>query len=75
MGGIGTLSGAMLGAGLFKFMDFYFSKWFGESAGFLVGSIYVLIVIFLPYGLVGTWKLRQWRLREGWNELMSRLRH
>jgi len=54
MGGIGTLSGAMLGAGLFKFMDFYFSKWFGESAGFLVGSIYVLIVIFLPYGLVGT---------------------
>jgi len=75
MGGIGTLSGAMLGAGLFKFMDFYFSKWFGESAGFLVGSIYVLIVIFLPYGLVGTWKLRQWKLREGWNELVNRLRH
>ncbi|NOZ71939.1 MAG: branched-chain amino acid ABC transporter permease [Chloroflexi bacterium] len=72
MGGIGTLGGAMLGAGLFKFMDFYFNKWFGESASFLVGMIYVLIVLFLPYGIVGTWRMKQWSRQQGWNRLRKR---
>ena len=59
MGGIGTMSGPMLGAALFKFMDFYFNKWFGGSASFLVGAIYVIIVLFLPHGLVGTWRTKR----------------
>ncbi|NOX62128.1 MAG: branched-chain amino acid ABC transporter permease [Chloroflexi bacterium] len=74
MGGIGALSGPMLGAALFKFMDFYFNKWFGESASFMVGAIYVLIVLFLPYGLVGTWRMRRRDMLAGWEELLERWR-
>ncbi len=74
MGGIGTLSGPMLGAALFKFMEFYFNKWFGESASFLVGAIYVLIVVFVPYGLVGTWRMQRWRMRAGWESWRERWR-
>lgn len=58
IGGIGTLSGALAGAGVFRLLDFYFSKWFGESAGFLIGAVYVGIVLFLPYGIVGTWRTK-----------------
>ena len=74
IGGIGTLSGPMLGAAVFKLMDFYFSKWFGENASFIIGAIYVTIVLFLPYGIVGTWKTRQFDFVKGWRALLDRLR-
>jgi branched-chain amino acid transport system permease protein len=66
IGGIGTLSGALAGAGVFRLMDFYLHKWYGEAAGFLIGAVYVAIVIFLPYGLVGTWRSKSFSWREGW---------
>lgn len=59
IGGIGTLSGAMVGAAVLRLMEFYLSRWFGESAGFILGAVYVFIVMFLPYGIVGTWRLRR----------------
>jgi branched-chain amino acid transport system permease protein len=71
IGGIGTLSGAMLGAGVFRLLDFYLAKWFGESASFILGAIYVAIVLFLPYGIVGTWRLRRWEIRSGWQRLLA----
>ncbi len=74
IGGIGTLSGPMLGAAVFKFMDFYFNRWFGENASFIIGAIYVAIVLFLPYGIVGTWRSRQLDFRRSWRELISRFR-
>lgn len=69
IGGIGTLSGALAGAGVFRLLDFYFSKWFGESAGFLIGAVYVAIVLFLPYGIVGTWRTKTFSLKAGWGKL------
>jgi branched-chain amino acid transport system permease protein len=74
IGGIGTLSGPMLGAGVYKLMDFYFAKWFGENASFIIGAIYVAIVLFLPYGIVGTWRTRRWDVRKGWKDLIGRFR-
>ena len=41
IGGIGTLSGAMIGAAVLRLMEFYFSRWFGASASFVLGAIYV----------------------------------
>ena len=41
MGGVGTLSGAMLGAAVFRLLEFYLDRWFGEAASFLLGLIYV----------------------------------
>ncbi|MCO6449899.1 MAG: branched-chain amino acid ABC transporter permease [Caldilineales bacterium] len=74
IGGIGTLSGPMLGAAAFKLMDFYFNRWFGENASFIIGAIYVAIVLFLPYGIVGTWRAKHLNMRKGWDELVERLR-
>jgi len=71
IGGIGTLSGAMVGAAVLRLMEFYFSRWFGESAGFIIGMVYVLIVLFLPYGIVGTWRLRRLDIKAGWQRLLD----
>ncbi|HSN76394.1 MAG TPA: branched-chain amino acid ABC transporter permease [Anaerolineae bacterium] len=71
IGGIGTLSGAMVGAAVLRLMEFYFSRWFGESAGFVIGMVYVLIVLFLPYGIVGTWRLRRLDILAGRRRLLE----
>jgi branched-chain amino acid transport system permease protein len=72
IGGMGTLSGAMVGAALYRLLDFYLFKWFGEAAGFMLGAIYVIFVLFVPYGIVGTWKLRGLHWRQGWQDLLQR---
>jgi branched-chain amino acid transport system permease protein len=72
IGGMGTLSGAMVGAALYRLLDFYLFKWFGEAAGFMLGAIYVIFVLFVPYGIVGTWKLRGFHWRQGWRDLLQR---
>ena len=54
MGGIGTLSGALVGAAVFRLLEFYLDKWFGENASFLLGVVYILLVLFIPFGIVGT---------------------
>ncbi len=58
MGGVGTLSGAMIGAAVFRLLSFYLDKYFGESASFLLGAIYIGLVLFLPYGIVGAWQAK-----------------
>lgn len=70
VGGIGTLSGPLIGAAVLRLLTFYFDKWFGESSGFLLGVVYVLLVLFLPYGVVGTWRLRGVHWRQGWQRLL-----
>jgi branched-chain amino acid transport system permease protein len=71
IGGMGTLSGAMIGAALYRLLDFYLFKWFGETAGFMLGAIYVIFVLFVPYGIVGTWKMRGFHWRQGWHRLRN----
>jgi branched-chain amino acid transport system permease protein len=73
VGGIGTLSGAPIGAAVLRLMTFYFDKWFGESSGFLLGVVYVMLVLFVPYGIVGTWRLRGFKWRQGWQRLVEGL--
>lgn len=65
IGGVGTLSGAIVGAAVFRLLEFFLDRWFGEAASFLLGVIYVLIVLFLPYGIVGTWQARQNDIQSG----------
>ena len=63
IGGVGTLSGAFIGALVFRLLDFGLRSWIGEGAVLVTGAIYVLFVLFIPYGIVGTWRLqgRQWK--------------
>jgi len=55
MGGIGTLVGPIVGAGFFLGMREAFGRLLGEQFPYLipVGVIFILMVIFLPQGLLG----------------------
>lgn len=74
IGGVGTLTGAPIGAAILRLLEFYLEKWFGESAGFLLGLILIALVLFVPYGIVGTWKLRRIKWRQGWERLLGQIR-
>jgi branched-chain amino acid transport system permease protein len=56
MGGIGTLVGPVAGAAFFLVMKEVFSRVFYEYYLIPVGIIFTLMVIFVPQGLLGTWK-------------------
>jgi branched-chain amino acid transport system permease protein len=71
VGGVGTLNGAILGAAVFRLLQFGLTRFIGENASFINGAIYVAIVLFLPYGIVGTWKLHSYRLKDGWQRLFQ----
>lgn len=75
IGGVGTLNGALVGAAIFRLLDFGLRRYLGESASFINGAIYVLIVLFLPYGIVGAWQLKAaptfQQMRQGWQRLLE----
>lgn len=71
IGGVGTLNGALIGALVYRLLDFGLRRYLGEIATVVNGTIYVLIVLFLPYGIVGTWRLRSLNTRQGWERLRS----
>ena len=53
MGGIGTLAGPIAGAAFFLLLREGFSRFFTEYYLIPVGIIFVLMIIFLPQGLLG----------------------
>ena len=71
IGGVGTLSGAVVGAATYKLLQFYLDRFLGESSSTVLGIIYVAIVLFLPYGIVGTWQLRSVQIKQGWERLIG----
>ena len=70
IGGVGTLSGAIVGAAVFRLLEFYLDRRFGEYASFLLGVVYVALVLFLPFGIVGTWRAKAFRIEQGRARLM-----
>ncbi len=71
IGGVGTLNGALIGAAIYRLLDFGLRRYLGEMASFVNGTIYILIVLFLPYGIVGTWRLKSFDIRQGWKRLLE----
>lgn len=65
LGGMGTLVGPMLGAAVLEFFGQFLYQWFGARWPLVFGIIFIVLVMFLPYGIVGTWRLRraQWKRR------------
>jgi branched-chain amino acid transport system permease protein len=55
MGGIGTLVGPIVGAGLFQLLRELLSRIFGDQFPYLIplGMIFIVMIIFLPQGLLG----------------------
>ncbi|HRJ56251.1 MAG TPA: branched-chain amino acid ABC transporter permease [Anaerolineales bacterium] len=71
IGGVGTLNGAFVGAIVFRLLDYGLRRYIGESASFINGAIYVLFVLFIPYGIVGTWRLKSLQIKQGWERLLK----
>jgi branched-chain amino acid transport system permease protein len=71
IGGVSTLQGALVGAIIFRLLDFGLRRYIGESASFINGAIYVAFVLFIPFGIVGTWRMRSFRIKQGWDRLLQ----
>jgi branched-chain amino acid transport system permease protein len=71
IGGIGTLSGAIIGAAAYTLLSYFFQRSFGELSQVLIGVIYILIVLFFPYGVVGTWRMRSLDIEKGRRRLLG----
>lgn len=71
MGGMGTLIGPIFGAAISQTIQQFFYTWFGARWPLIFGVLFILIVMFLPYGIVGTWRLQKGNLREGWKRLLG----
>ena len=56
LGGMGTLVGPVAGAAFFLLLREGFSRFFTEYYLIPVGIIFVLMVIFMPQGLLGFWR-------------------
>lgn len=58
IGGVGTLIGPALGAALYTLIGYVLQNQFAQWQ-LIFGVVYILLVLFLPYGLAGTWRRRQ----------------
>lgn len=69
IGGVGTLVGAIIGAGLIEFAhdgltELAKEHWIFERWIIFFGIIYILVVIFFPLGIVGTLRKFSWKRRK-----------
>lgn len=62
LGGAGTLTGPIIGAILIETAQELFKTWFHEAYQLIYGLLLVLVVLFLPEGIVGT--IASWRRRK-----------
>jgi branched-chain amino acid transport system permease protein len=74
IGGIGTLSGAIIGAAIYKLLQYYLNKWFGGISDLLIGVAYIAVVLYLPYGIVGTWRAKALDIKRGRQRLLALVR-
>jgi branched-chain amino acid transport system permease protein len=73
IGGVGTLVGPIIGATIVQLLGYWLERWFGSSWTLVYGTIFMLIVIFLPFGIVGTIRARSFRWKEGWQRWLQLL--
>lgn len=73
IGGVGTLVGPIIGAAIIQLLGYWLERWFGSSWTLVYGVIFMLIVIFLPYGIVGTIRARSFRWKAGWRQWLQLL--
>lgn len=71
IGGMGTLTGAIIGAAVFRLLSFYLDKFFGGASAVIIGAVYIALVLFLPYGIVGTWRAKSIERSAGLSRLRS----
>ncbi|NOK62737.1 MAG: branched-chain amino acid ABC transporter permease [Chloroflexi bacterium AL-W] len=73
IGGAGTLIGPMLGAGVIQLLGYWLNTLFGPRWPLIFGIVYILIVLFFPRGLVGTWRAQRLEWHTTWSQRLRRL--
>lgn len=58
VGGRGTLAGAVVGSLLVNYVGSLFSSWLPNAWPFVQGGLFILVVLLMPDGIVGTWRKR-----------------
>ncbi len=71
IGGSGTLIGPMLGAAVLQLLGYLLNTWLGSIWQLVFGLIYILLVLFLPFGIVGTWRARSGTWRATWRDRLT----
>ncbi|MEN6481185.1 MAG: hypothetical protein ABFD29_03295 [Anaerolineaceae bacterium] len=71
LGGIGTLSGSILGAALMHILSQFFYQWFGARWPLVFGIIFILIVLFLPYIYHSHVPDKKYDIKSGWNRFIE----
>lgn len=66
VGGAGTLTGPIVGAAIVHLLGYWLNRVFGPAWRLMFGLTFILIVVFLPYGIVGTAQARSFRWKAGW---------
>ncbi len=74
VGGVGTLNGPVLGAAIVHLLGYGLNRLFGPAWVLMFGLMFVLIVVFMPYGIVGTVQARSFQWRSGWQRWLALLR-
>jgi branched-chain amino acid transport system permease protein len=74
IGGAGTLVGPLLGAGVLQLTGYFLNIWFGPRWPLIFGVVFILIVLFFPYGIVGTWRSKGSTWRTAWRARLRRAR-
>ena len=74
IGGSGTIIGPMLGAGVLQLLGYVLNLWLGSAWQLVFGLIYILLVLFIPYGIIGTWRVKQSDWRAAWEERIAKFK-
>ena len=74
LGGLGTLVGPMVGAGIITFLDMRLRPFLGAYWLLFIGVFYVLVMLFLPFGIVGTLFYKRVSARRLFLKLLKSLR-
>lgn len=73
VGGVGTLVGPAVGAAIVHLLGYWLNRAFGPIWTLMFGLTFILIVIFLPYGIVGTVQARSFQWKAGWQRWLRLL--
>jgi len=73
LGGMGTLVGAIIGAGMMQALSRFLYNWFGMRWSLIFGLILIFIVLFFIYGIVSTWQMCKMDIKAGWGRFKELL--
>jgi branched-chain amino acid transport system permease protein len=76
LGGLGTLIGPMLGAGIITILadELTSIPSVGQYWMLILGIFYILVILFLPYGIILTWRVKGASARKVFQKLATSLR-